>query len=133
MVSATEPFAAGELLLADARAQVVAFAQRMVRDGLVVGTSGNVSVRAGEYLAVTPSGVDYDTLTPADVVVVDEAGTVADGALHPTSELPLHLLCYARHGAGAVVHTHSAAAVAVPSASLQASHTSRTPSPASCP
>ena len=99
--------------LDDARAEVVAYARRMVEDSLVVGTSGNVSVRVGDLLVVTPSGVDYATMTAADACVVDLDGSVVEGALRPTSELPLHLLCYARHGAGAVVHTHSTAAVAV--------------------
>jgi L-fuculose-phosphate aldolase len=95
------------------REQVVEFARRMVSDGLVVGTSGNVSVRSGEFVAVTPSGTDYGSLTPSDVVVVDLAGEVVAGSLKPTSELPLHLVAYREHGAGAVVHTHSPAATAL--------------------
>ncbi|WP_328293879.1 class II aldolase/adducin family protein [Kineococcus sp. NBC_00420] len=95
------------------RGEVVEFARRMVSDGLVVGTSGNVSVRAGEFVAVTPSGTDYGTMTSSDVVVVDLAGEVVAGSLRPTSELPLHLVAYREHGAGAVVHTHSPAATAL--------------------
>ena len=98
---------------AAARDEVVTYARRMVADGLVVGTSGNVSVRVADLVAVTPSGVDYATMTPDDVCLVDLDGRVVDGTLRPTSELPLHLLCYRRHGAAAVVHTHSTAAVAV--------------------
>ncbi len=85
----------------------------MVRDGLVVGTSGNLSVRSGDLIAVTPSGVDYETMTASDVVLVDDAGTVVDGGREPTSELALHLAAHARRGTGAVVHTHSPAAVAL--------------------
>lgn len=85
----------------------------MVSDGLVVGTSGNVSVRSGEFVAVTPSGTAYDTMVLEDVVVVDLDGAVVEGSLKPTSELPLHLAGYREHGAGAVVHTHSPAATAV--------------------
>ena len=96
-----------------AREEVVAIARRMTADGLVVGTSGNVSTRVGDHVAVTPSGVDYATMTADDVCLVDLDGTVVDGALRPTSELPLHLLCYRRHDARAVVHTHSTAAVAL--------------------
>lgn len=95
------------------RAEIVERARALVADGLVVGTAGNLSARVGDLIAVTPSGVDYATMTPADVVLVDPDGAVVDGDLKPTSELPLHLLCYRRHGAGAVVHTHSAAAVAL--------------------
>jgi L-fuculose-phosphate aldolase len=96
-----------------ARADIVGHARAMVADGLVVGTAGNLSVRVGEHLAVTPSGVDYATMTPEDVCLVDLDGAVVEGHLRPTSELPLHLLCHRRHDARAVVHTHSAAAVAL--------------------
>jgi L-fuculose-phosphate aldolase len=99
--------------LASTRAAVVEHARRLVADGLVVGTAGNLSARVGELIAVTPSGVDYAVMTPEDVVLVDLDGAVVDGHLRPTSELPLHLLCHRRHDARAVVHTHSAAAVAL--------------------
>jgi L-fuculose-phosphate aldolase len=98
----------------DVREDVVEFARRMVRDRLVVGTAGNLSLRASDDLvAVTPSGMDYETMTADDVVLVDLAGAVVGGARRPTSELPLHLLCHRRHDARAVVHTHSTAAVAL--------------------
>jgi L-fuculose-phosphate aldolase len=100
-------------LLAQERGAVVAFAKRMVRDRLVVGTSGNISVRSADLVAVTPSGVDYDTMTADDIPVVDLSGKVVRGALEPTTELPMHLACYTKHGAGAVVHTHGASATAV--------------------
>ncbi|MCD2196290.1 class II aldolase/adducin family protein [Actinomycetospora endophytica] len=99
--------------LDEARQTVAEHSRRLVADRLVAGTAGNLSVRVGDLLAVTPSGVAYDTLTGDDVCVVDLDGSVVDGTLKPTSELPLHLLCYARHDAGAVVHTHSGAAVAL--------------------
>lgn len=98
---------------AAARAEVVEVARRMVSDGLVVGTSGNVSVRSGDVVAVTPTGVDYDVLTAEDVPVVDLSGQVLEGRLRPTSEMPMHLTAYRDHGAGAVVHTHSLHATAV--------------------
>jgi len=104
---------ASDLPLMAARTSVLAFAQRLVRDRLVVGTSGNISCREGDLVAVTPSGTDYDTMLPEDVVVVDLEGTVVHGDLAPTVELPLHLACYRRHGAQAVVHTHSTAATAL--------------------
>ena len=95
------------LVLADERREVVRTAQRMIADGLVVGTSGNVSVRRGDFVAVTPSGVDYAEMSTVDIPVVDLDGFVVAGALKPTSELPMHLTAYADHQAGAVVHTHS--------------------------
>lgn len=99
--------------LDSARAEVVQYANRMTSDGLVVGTSGNISVRVDDLIAVTPSGVDYATMRPEDVPVVRLDGTVVDGALKPTSELPMHLRCYQDFDATAVVHTHSAAATAL--------------------
>ncbi|MBX9363543.1 class II aldolase/adducin family protein [Streptomyces sp. WAC04114] len=92
---------------------LVTTARRTVSDGLVVGTSGNVSVRVGDTVLVTPSGVPYDRLTPDDVTGVDLDGRQVLGALVPTSELPMHLAVYRTTGALAVVHTHAVNATAV--------------------
>ncbi|WP_406493212.1 class II aldolase/adducin family protein [Streptomyces sp. NBC_00846] len=92
---------------------VVATARRTAADGLVVGTSGNVSARVGGTVLVTPSGVPYDRLGPEDVVGVDLAGNRIIGELAPTSELPLHLAVYRNSDAAAVVHTHAVHATAV--------------------
>jgi L-fuculose-phosphate aldolase len=102
------------MLLRDARAAIVATSQELSRAGLVVGTAGNVSVRDGDLVAVTPSGVPYAGLTPGLVGVHRLDGTAVEAPLAPTSELPLHLAIYAsRPAAGAVVHTHSPAATAL--------------------
>lgn len=93
--------------------ELVAAARRTVADGLVVGTSGNVSVRVGGTILVTPSGVPYDRLTPRDAVGVDTDGNQLFGDLTPTSELPMHLAVYRTTYAGAVVHTHAVHATAV--------------------
>ncbi|MGW8635521.1 class II aldolase/adducin family protein [Streptomyces sp. NPDC055793] len=93
---------------------LVAAARRTVADGLVVGTSGNVSVRVGDTVLVTPSGVPYDRLAPGDVTGVALDGRQVLGTLVPTSELPLHLAVYrADDAARAVVHTHAVHATAV--------------------
>ncbi|MFF8440413.1 class II aldolase/adducin family protein [Streptomyces californicus] len=92
---------------------LVGTARRSAADGLVVGTSGNVSARVGELVLVTPSGVPYDRLGPEDAVGVDLAGRQVLGALKPTSELPLHLAVYRSTRAAAVVHTHAVHATAV--------------------
>ncbi|MFB7655591.1 MULTISPECIES: class II aldolase/adducin family protein [unclassified Streptomyces] len=95
-------------------AELVAAARRTVADGLVVGTSGNVSVRVGDTVLVTPSGVPYDRLAPGDVTGVALDGRQVLGTLVPTSELPLHLAVYrADDAARAVVHTHAVHATAV--------------------
>src|SRR5207249_3300783 len=57
--------------LADAWSELVATARRTAADGLVVGTSGNVSVRVRDLILVTPSGVRYDRLGPSDLTGVD--------------------------------------------------------------
>ncbi|WP_217235809.1 class II aldolase/adducin family protein [Streptomyces sp. AC555_RSS877] len=92
---------------------LVATARRTVSDGLVVGTSGNVSVRVEDTVLVTPSGVPYDRLAPDDVTGVDLDGRQVLGTLVPTSELPMHLAVYRTTDALAVVHTHAVHATAV--------------------
>ena len=102
------------MLLADARRVIVSVTQRLRPDGLVAGTAGNLSIRSGDLVAVTPSGVDYDDLTPETIGVHRLDGTPVEASLAPTSELPLHLAVYKRtEGIDAIVHTHSPAAVAV--------------------
>jgi L-fuculose-phosphate aldolase len=102
------------MLLADAREAIVTTCQELSRAGLVVGTAGNVSVREGDLVAVTPSGVRYAGLTPEMVGVHRLDGAPVEAPLAPTSELPLHLAAYAaRPDTGAVVHTHSPAATAL--------------------
>lgn len=95
------------------RAEVVETCRRLVAAGLVLGTAGNVSARAGELIAVTPTGARLATVAEDEIAIVDTAGTLVDGPLAPTSELPLHLAVYDAYGAGAVVHTHPPMATAV--------------------
>ncbi|MGV9314092.1 class II aldolase/adducin family protein [Streptomyces sp. NPDC003691] len=92
---------------------LVATARRTAAEGLVVGTSGNVSARVGPLILVTPSGVPYDRLTDGDITAVDLEGRRVLGTLEPTSELPLHLAVHRSRDVGAVVHTHAAHATAV--------------------
>ncbi|HEX8371675.1 MAG TPA: L-ribulose-5-phosphate 4-epimerase AraD [Chthoniobacterales bacterium] len=83
--------------------------------GLVDLTFGNVSVadRDGGFLAIKPSGVDYQKLTPSDIVVLDFEGQVVAGTFRPSSDTPTHLrLIRAFEGIRSVVHTHSRSAVA---------------------
>lgn len=73
----------------------------------MLGTAGNVSQRARESVAITPTGALLADVRAQDVCVVDRQGRHLDGALAPTSEIDLHLGAIDRHGAGAVVHTHA--------------------------
>jgi L-fuculose-phosphate aldolase len=102
------------MLLPEARHAIVTTCQELSRSGLVVGTAGNVSVREGDLVAVTPSGLRYAELTPELIGVHRLDGAPVEAPLGPTSELPLHLAIYAaRPEVGAVVHTHSVAATAL--------------------
>jgi L-fuculose-phosphate aldolase len=98
------------MLLFEERKAVTEYSQLLLRRGLVKGTGGNVSLtNAGKsLLAITPSGVAYETMQPEDVVVVDMSGFHIDGELLPSSELGFHLaLVNKRPDIKAVVHTHS--------------------------
>ena len=79
--------------------------QEMLRLGLVSGSSGNVSVREGELVHITPAGLPYEQMTAADVVTLALDGSVVAGAREPSSERRVHLAVYAararRRGAGA--------------------------------
>jgi L-fuculose-phosphate aldolase len=96
--------------LEEERRQVAGHCRRMRADGLVVGTSGNISVRSGELIAVSPSGLDYDEMTPELVGVHRLDGEPVDAPLRPTTEMPMHLAVYDRTDAQAIVHTHSTSA-----------------------
>lgn len=103
-------------MLAAERAAVVELGRELVARRLVVGTAGNVSVRAGELLAVSPSGVDYRRLRPEQVGVHTRDGAAVDVGLRPTSELALHVLVHTRSGAAdgeVVLHTHAPASTAL--------------------
>jgi L-fuculose-phosphate aldolase len=99
--------------LDEARRSVARACHGLAGEGLLIGSAGNVSVRVGEHVAVTATGVVLGRATADDVVVVSLDGTVVAGDRAPTSELELHLGIYRRYGAGAVVHTHSPQATAV--------------------
>jgi L-fuculose-phosphate aldolase len=94
-----------------ARSQVISTAQEMSRLGLSPNRSGNVSRRWRDGMLITPSGMAYDGLVPADVTYVDRAGKPS-GTRKPSSEWHFHLAIYAaRADVAAVVHTHSMHAV----------------------
>lgn len=87
--------------------------RRLVSEGLVTGTAGNVSVRIADLVAISPSTVPYDRVGPDEVCVVDLQGRQVAGSLRPSTETGLHLAVYADTSAGAVVHHHGLRSVAV--------------------
>ncbi|MDX6687449.1 MAG: L-fuculose-phosphate aldolase [Baekduia sp.] len=95
------------------RVQLAAACRRLAVAGLVHGTAGNLSVRHGDVIAITPTGAQLESLEAGDVTLIDATGEVVGGGLRPTSELDLHLAVYERYGAGAVVHTHAPMSTAV--------------------
>jgi L-fuculose-phosphate aldolase len=95
------------------REQLAAACRRLADEGLVAGTAGNLSVRSGDRVAVTPSGGVFGELRAEEMPVVGLDGGLVEGDYAPTSELALHLALYERMGAGAVVHTHAPAATAL--------------------
>jgi len=99
--------------LQTARDELASYCGRLVADGLAVGAAGNMSVRVGDLVAITPSGVRYTELAPADICVVSLAGDEIDAPETPSTELPMHLAIYAATPAAAVVHTHSAEVIAL--------------------
>ncbi|MFP4489222.1 MAG: L-ribulose-5-phosphate 4-epimerase [Bacteroidales bacterium] len=93
----------------------------LYKSGLVIHTWGNVSGidRENNIMVIKPSGIDYDSMTADDMVVLELDGTVAGGRLKPSSDTPTHLELYNNFpGAGGVVHTHSAYATAWAQAGL---------------
>ena len=105
------------MMLESLRKQVLAANQEIARRGLAPHTFGNASGidRSGAQplVIIKPSGVDYASLTPADLVVTDLDGKIVDGHLRPSSDLDTHTLLYREfRQIGGVVHTHSEFATA---------------------
>ncbi len=110
-------------MLEELKKRVWAANLKLVADGLVVHTFGNVSgidKRTGRVV-IKPSGVDYDRLKPEHMVVVSlETGGVLEGKLQPSSDTPTHLVLYrAFPHVSAVAHTHSLYATAWAQARLE--------------
>jgi L-fuculose-phosphate aldolase len=91
---------------------LVAHGRRMNPDGLAVGPAGNLSVRLDDVVAITPSQVRYDEITPEQICVVTLDGEHVGGEGRLSSETPMHLSVYRSTAAAAIVHTHSPRAVA---------------------
>lgn len=95
------------------RRQVVRACRDLQRQGLVVGTAGNVSARVQDAVVISPSGVPYEELDEQMVCVMNLGGRVVEGRWKPSSEWPLHAAIYRATQARAVVHTHAPASTAL--------------------
>ena len=97
-------------MLEELKQQVYAANMELPKRGLVTFTWGNVSGldREKGYFVIKPSGVEYDTLCPEDMVVMDLAGNKLEGKYNPSSDTPTHMMLYKRYPEiGGIVHTHS--------------------------
>jgi len=103
------------MLLPDLRKAVLEANLELVRKGLVLYTFGNASAisRKRSLVVIKPSGVPYDKLKPADLVITDLNGKIVEGRLRPSSDLPTHLILYKSFPSiGGISHTHSEYATA---------------------
>lgn len=104
------------MMLNELRNEIVKVGVKILQTGLVTVTWGNISAKDPEtgYIAITPSALDYDIMTPEDVVIVDSEGNVIEGFRKPSSETLMHLYIYKhRPEVMAIVHTHSTYATAI--------------------
>jgi len=95
--------------------QVLQANKDLVTNGLVLFTWGNVSAidRKNKLVVIKPSGIDYNSMTVDDLVVVDLDGKVIEGTRNPSVDLPTHLVLYKKYEKiGSIVHTHSTYATA---------------------
>jgi L-fuculose-phosphate aldolase len=121
--------------LGAAREQLVSYSNRLLTDGLALGSAGNISVRLGDTVLITPSSVPYPQMRPEQVCALQlapspagEASSEAAGTdgltmggmrlaapppVATSSETPMHLAIYASSSAGGVVHTHSPEVIAL--------------------
>ena len=96
------------------REAVIAAARSLHKHRLGVGTAGNVSARIKQGYLITPTGMEYEAVAPADIVRMDLHGNRAEGDLKPSSEWRFHQDIYtARAEVNAIVHTHSPCATAL--------------------
>ncbi|MDZ7850891.1 MAG: class II aldolase/adducin family protein [Halodesulfurarchaeum sp.] len=104
-MSDSDPDRAAPHSAAELRAAVVSGLPDLAE--LTPGRTGNLSVRSGATIAVTPSGVPYSEIEPSDVPLLTIDGDRQAGALEPSSETPMHLGIYRSLAVGSIVHVHS--------------------------
>jgi L-fuculose-phosphate aldolase len=100
----------------DTKKELLDVCMQMLKNDLVIGSAGNVSVRVNDHVVITPSSILYHDMRSDDMVVLDMDGAVLEGSRNPSIEYKMHLELYnTREDAKAVVHTHSlyASAMAV--------------------
>lgn len=98
------------MLLQELREEVVRYTRQMSQDRLVSARQGNLSAldRDSGLIAITPTAVDYATVTAEDIVLITKEDEIVEGRWRPTSESPMHALLYRqRDDIGAIMHSHA--------------------------
>ena len=102
------------------KTQLVEAGRRLVTSGLVSGTWGNISIRlknSPNLFIITPSGMDYQNLSPEAIPIVNMNNLTYQGQFKPSTEVKLHAHIYAKRlDVGAIIHTHSSYASTVAAA-----------------
>lgn len=98
------------MLMKEEREKIVEYGKRLISSGLTKGTGGNLSIfnRKKQFMAISPSGIDYFQTKPEDVIVLNLKGEIVDGDKNPSSELEMHRIFYEkRTDINAIIHTHT--------------------------
>jgi L-fuculose-phosphate aldolase len=104
------------MLLKEERETVAEYGRKMIREHLVKGTGGNISMfsRKENLMIITPAATDYETIRPENVMVTDLDGNIIEGDCKPSSEFRMHAIFYKnKPEVNAVIHTHSLNAAAL--------------------
>ena len=102
------------------RERIIETCHLMCSMNYFIGTWGNVSMRVGDKILLTPSRVNYDLMKPEDIVVIDLEGNKVSGDRNPTSEKEVHRQIYLiRDDVNAIIHAHTEKAMAVSCARIQ--------------
>lgn len=108
------------MLYENERVEIIRVCRLMQELGYFLGTWGNISIRIGNHILLTPSRIDYDSMVPGDMVVIDMAGNVIEGERNPTSEKEVHRQIYLIRGdVKAIIHAHTAKAMAISAMDIQ--------------
>lgn len=98
------------MLMEDIRKEIIEYGKRLVDTDLTSGTGGNLSYynRKDEYMAITPSGLDFYKTNPEDIVIMKLDGTIVDGDRVPSSEWVMHKSIYeTRDDINSIIHGHT--------------------------
>ncbi|GKX27667.1 aldolase [Vallitalea longa] len=108
------------MIYEDERATIISVCKLMQSIGFFLGTWGNISMRLNNHILLTPSKVNYDTMKPEDMVVINMSGDIVEGNRNPTSEKEVHRQIYLlRDDVKAIIHAHTPKAMAVAASSAK--------------